>query len=119
MKAALASVDGAYANFGSRVAICTRLGTDVGEPVVPSKSAGLWPSIVALKLFRPVLMRRKSPSGLRTPFTLGLTAAFVIHKSHVATMLNFYVGNKIHPALRHATETPAPIRNESWYRALQ
>ena len=29
------------------------------------------------------------------------------------------VSNKIHPALEHATETPAPKRNEAWYRALQ
>ena len=29
------------------------------------------------------------------------------------------VSNKILPALEHATETTAPIRNEAWYRALQ
>ena len=27
--------------------------------------------------------------------------------------------NKIHPALKHAAETQAPMRNEEWYRALQ
>ena len=29
------------------------------------------------------------------------------------------VSNRIHPALEHAKETPAPTRNKAWYRALQ
>ena len=29
------------------------------------------------------------------------------------------VNKNIHPALEHAIETPAPIRNSEWHRALQ
>ena len=102
----------------SRVVLKIR-GDNVGALflVIKMRPANAKQAIIARELALRLVELSFPPDAVHTP-GIAHVAADALSRVY-APKGSGIVSNKIHPALKLATETPAPIRNESWYRALQ
>ena len=102
----------------SRVVVKIR-GDNVGALflVIKMRPANAKQAIIAREIALRLVELSFPPDAVHTP---GIAHVAADELSRVyAPKGSGIVSNKIHPALEHATETTAPIRNEAWYRALQ
>ena len=102
----------------SRVVLKVR-GDNVGALtlLIKMRPANAKQAIIARELALGLVEFSFPPDAVLTP---GIAHIVAYELSRVyAPKGSGVVSNKIHPALEHAKETPAPKRNEAWYRALQ